>query len=111
MKSKLFAAALALAAPFAARAADTGSELAFRTGFSFPFGHFTGAPPGFSPVPVSDLFTDSCRWGSKPDIASLPMSTQASCSNTALRDSNSGEIMDRALHEFLTLGVRASFLP
>jgi len=27
------------------------------------------------------------------------------------RDSNSGEIMDRALHEFLTLGVRASFLP
>jgi hypothetical protein len=56
MKSKLFMAAVALALPVAARAGDTGPELAFRTGFSFPFGHFTGAPPGSSPVAVSDLF-------------------------------------------------------
>ena len=56
MKSKLFMAAVAMALPVAARAGDTGPELAFRTGFSFPFGHFTGAPPGSSPVAVSDLF-------------------------------------------------------
>ena len=56
MKSRLFAAAITLVAPFVARAADTGPELAFRTGFSFPLGNFTGAAPGFSPVAISDLF-------------------------------------------------------
>jgi len=52
MQSRILAAAIALAAPFAARA-ETGAEIGLRTGFAVPFGKIDGTASGS----LSDLFT------------------------------------------------------
>ncbi len=55
MKSRLLAAAIAMTAPLAAHAGDSGLELAFRTGFALPLGD-VGGVSGSPPASLSDSF-------------------------------------------------------
>jgi hypothetical protein len=70
MRGNILGAAIALAAPFSARAVEPGLEIALRTGFALPFGNVAGDTSSA----LSDLFSGfvplgaELGWRSSPNL-------------------------------------------